>query len=182
MKLQLFKGSTEHGLSPNWLGVQTRMSRFKVCTNINEGIVFKVFCWLCCLSKWGVRPFKRGSHLSVQGQHSWSGEPHCSSYREKLEEIQCIMALIWSRWTVYCQLLTLSVLYIQKVSPLHRCDKLDNYYFAICTHGSNCENDRQIQAGGGTWLATEKLSITAWQVFTPWLAENISMKYSPDSE
>lgn len=80
MKLQLFKGSTEHGLCPNWLGVQTRMPRFKVRADINEGNRFlKVFCWLCCLSNWGVGPFKRGSHLSVQGQQSWSGEPHCAS-------------------------------------------------------------------------------------------------------
>lgn len=103
----------------------------------------------------------------------------CFPYHEKVAEIQGIMALIWSRWggglsSVNCWPYQF---YISRVfHHFHQCDELDNYYFAICTHGPNCEN------GGVTWLAAEKLSIIAWKVFTPWLAENISMKYSPDSE
>lgn len=146
MKLQLFKGSTEHGLCPSWLGVQTSMACFKLWANINEGIFFKVFCWLCCLSKWGVGPFKRGSHLSVQGQQSWSGQPHCASLiTKKLEGIQCIMAPIWSGWgdcVLSATVMTLSFSYIQSISPLCQCDKLDNFYFAICTYGLRCKNDK----------------------------------------
>lgn len=164
--------------------VQTRMLCFKVCANINEGIVLKVLCWLCSLSKWGVGPFKRGSHLSVHWQQSWSGELHASLIKKKLDEIQCIMALIWSRWG--CGLSTVNCwsyyFYIQSISPFHQCDKFDNYYFAICTHKPNCENDKLIQARGVTWLTVEKLSKIAWKVFALWLAENIPMKYSPDSE
>lgn len=109
------KGSAEHGLYPNWLGVQTRMPCFKVGANINEGIVFKVFCWLCCLSKWGVGPLKRGSHLSVQGQQSWSGEPHCASLITKNSLHNGTHLISMGQWTVCCQLLL--VLYIQSISP-----------------------------------------------------------------
>ena len=105
-------------------------------SNINEGIVFKVLRWLSCLSKWGVGPLKRGSYLSVQGQQGWSGEPHWAPLiTKKLDSVHNGAHLIlmgW--WTVYCQLLTLSVLYTQSISQFHQCDKLDNYYFAICTH------------------------------------------------
>lgn len=144
-----------------------------------------MFCWLCCLSKWGVGPFKkeaiylcRDSRAGLESltvlllsRKTWEESVHNGTH---------LILMRW--WTIYCQLLTLSVLYIQSISPFHQCDKLDIYYFTVCTHGLNCENDRQSQAGGVTWLAVEKLSIIAWKVFTPWLVENISMKYSPDSE
>lgn len=51
--------------------------------------------------------FKRGSHLSVQGQQHWSGEPHCaSSYHQKPEENQCIMAPFDLHGAVDCLLST----------------------------------------------------------------------------
>lgn len=68
----------------------------KLWANINEGIFFNVFCWLRCLSKWGVGPLKRGSHLSAQGQQSCSGQPHCASLIVK--NLRRFCARIWSGW------------------------------------------------------------------------------------
>lgn len=90
------------------------------------------------------------------------------SYHPKLEAIQSIRhSFDLHGVTVYCQLLTLPILFIESVSPSCQCDKLDNYYFAICTHGPSCESDRPTWAVGVAWLAVEKLSIIAWKVFTP---------------
>lgn len=110
------KGSSEHGPSPNWLFfLHSEVTLLRV----------NVLCWLHFLTKWGVGPFKRGSHLSVHWQQSWSGEPHASLITKKVDEIQCIMVLIWSRWG--CGLSTVNCrpyrFYIQRISTLHKCDK-----------------------------------------------------------
>ncbi len=144
MWLQLFKGSTEHGSCPNWLRVQTRMPCVQVWAPINEGIVFKVFCRLCRLSKWGVGPFEKRKPFICAGTAElvWRASL-CFSYHRKLEESPCIKPPIWSQ---YGDCL-LSVLYFQSILPFLHCDELDiyyletelKYYFAMCTCGPSCE-------------------------------------------
>lgn len=76
MKRQPVKGSTVHGHCPACKQERPALN-FK--RTLMRRYLLKVFSWLSCLSKWGVGPFKRGSHLSAQGQQSWSGQSHCAS-------------------------------------------------------------------------------------------------------
>lgn len=78
-----FSESSAHGLCPDWLGCKPECPASKFKWTLIRILFLKVFCWLCFLSKWGVGPFKRGSHLSVQRQLSWSGEPHSAALIKK---------------------------------------------------------------------------------------------------
>lgn len=78
-----FSESSAHGLCPDWLGCKQECPASKFKWTLIRILFLKVFCWLCFLSKWGVGPFKRGSHLSVQQQLSWSGEPHSAALIKK---------------------------------------------------------------------------------------------------
>lgn len=100
-----------------------------------------MFCWLSSLSKWGVGPFKRGSHLSSSAGLESLTVQLLSRKTRRDSAHKGTHLISMGQWTVFCQLLTLSVLYIQSISPSRQCDKLDNYYFAICTHGPNSENE-----------------------------------------
>lgn len=126
--------------------------------------MFQVFCWLRCLSKWGVGPFKRGSHLSVQGQQSRSGQPHADPLiTEKLEEILFTPSVSVGRWTVWCQLLLLSVLYIQEIFFA----RVINWTIIILQYAhTHTGRSLKWQAGGVAWLFVEKLSITAQKAVT----------------
>lgn len=187
MKLQLLKGSTEHGLCPKWPGVQTSTPNFER-TLMRESF-FKVFCWLRCLSKWGVGPLKRGSHLSAQGQQSCSGQPHCASLIVKKLRFS---APIWSGWgncRLSATVMTQSFWNMQCITTIMQyftrmpMQYIGQLLFCNMQHMfQGVKMTGQIGAGGVTWLAVEKLSITAWKVLTPQLAGNISMKYSPDWE
>lgn len=128
--------------------------------------------YLCVDSGAGLETF-----MLLLSQKTWRDSVHNGTH------------LILARlWTVYCQLLTLLFLYTHyftntlQLQNFHPYDTFDSDYFAISTHKSNSENDKLIQAGVVPWLTVEKLSIIAWKVFAPSLAENIPMKYSPDSE
>lgn len=100
----------------------------------------------------------------------------CLTSHEKLEEIQPIMALIWSRWGGGLSTVNYWPYQFHISRVFHHSTNLINWTIIILQYAHMGLTVKT------TWLAVEKLSIIAWKVFTPQLAETISMKYSPDSE
>lgn len=127
----------------------------KLWANINEGIFFNVFCWLRCLSKWGVGPLKRGSHLSAQGQQSCSGQPHCASLIVK--NLRRFGARIWSGWgncRLSATVMTQSFLSMQCITtimqyftimPMQYIGQL--FILQYATYVPRCKSDRSDWSG-----------------------------------